>query len=223
MEISGGCQSKSVKKNDAVGLLCAAHSEMMRDFSRRCVGRLHGHGIFGMLLARLGRFLEANVGKEIEKDVMIIWHAAECFGSGRDADTEEIFGKTKDVDRAFMEKLPSPLRIDVRYDDFEVVRKQRIGILVKFVSELLKNGEDSLSLGELLKKTFTESRFRETIAGMFHLYNLETRTVGNSIALPPFAASVRERFVGTLFAEMEQVAGEIADEYANKIYRGSVS
>jgi len=213
-----------VKKENLADILCIRHSEMMHEFSRRCINRLEGLGAFRLFISPFQHFLEANVMKEIEKDALIIGYAAASFEAGRGAvEVEVVFERTKDVDRAFLEKLPVPFRLNVRYDDFKEIRKQRIAALMSFVGELVKNQEGSISFPDLLKKTFTESRFREIIFDMFHLYNLETRMVGNSIALPPPARRVKDALVAKLFAEMEQAARDIADEYVHKIYNGAAA
>ena len=213
-----------VKKENIVGILCSTHSEMMHEFSRRCIGRLEGLGAFRLFISPFHRFLDANVMKEIEKDALIIGYAAANLEAGKGAgEVEEIFERTKDVDRAFLEKLPAPFRLNVRYDDFAEIRKRRIAALMSFVGELVKNPEGAPSFPDLLKKTFTESRFREIIADMLHLYNLETRMVGSSIALPRPARIVKDALVAKLFTEMEQAARDIADEYAHKIYNGATA
>jgi hypothetical protein len=217
--------AKSVKKTDKVSLLRSEHSEMMHEFSRQCVNRLNNNRAFRLFLSPFHHFVEANVAKEIEKDALIIGYAAVCFEGGRgagDMDMDEIFEKTKNVDRAFLEKLPSLLKVDVRYDDFKEIRKERIATLVSFVTELLKNWENSLSFSDLVRKTYGEKSFRKIIIDSLHLYNLETRMVGsNSIALPSLARRIKEHLVRTLFIEMEGAARDIADEYANKIYRSA--
>ncbi len=206
----------NVKKEDRVRLLCEGHSGMMRDFSRRCIDRLLNHTTFGPFLSPLHHFFEANVMKEIEKDAMIIDYAVRCFDAGKEAETEEIFSKTKEVDRAFLRKLPVPL--DVRYDDFEETRKKRIAVLVRFVTGLLERWDDSSSLAAVIRRTYTERRFVEMVGEMLRLYNLETKMVSSSVPLPA-PRIARERLSDSLFSKMEEAAHDAAAEYAKKMYR----
>ncbi|MCL5023223.1 MAG: hypothetical protein M1497_07630 [Nitrospirae bacterium] len=203
---------------DRVSLLCSTHSEMMHEFSRRCIRRLNGHGMLSLLLSPFQHFLEENVLKEIEKDALIIRHAARSFEAGSEAGIEEIFEETKDVDKAFLEKLPLPFRVNALHDDIEEIRKRRIEALAGFVTELLKDPEEFRSFADLARKTYPESRFREVIGGIFHLYNLETRMVSNSVVLPAPARIAKNRLAKTLFAEMEEAAKEVTEEYVNSVY-----
>lgn len=194
----------------------------MLEFSRLCLGQLSNHLPLKIFLSLFQHFLDANVLKEIEKDQMIIAHAAAGFAKGEDSaevDVNDIFEMTKKVDEKFVKKLGTPLlSLRIRYDDFAEIRKRRIGFLQDAVFRLLGNWEEKISFPDLVQVTYTEKGFQEFLGEVLHLYNLETKMLSNSIAFHGPAARMKELFAEKLFAAMERAAGEIAVEYTRRIY-----
>jgi hypothetical protein len=207
-----------------VDVLCGNDREMMFEFSRLCVRRLNNHLPLRIFLSVFQHFLDANVLKEIEKDRLIIEYAAAAFekGEGReDSDVNEIFEMTKKVDDEFVRKLtPALLSIEIRYKDFEEIRKRRIKALLNMTFDLLKNWQDEIPCAEVVKSTFPEKSFKEVLGQILHLYNLETRMLSNSISFHGPAGRIKDLFAEKLFATMEKTAGEIAVEYTRRIYVG---
>ncbi len=207
---------------DKVALLCEKDSEMMQEFSRRALERLTGHSLFSIHLPFLSDYLEANVMKEVEKDRLIIEHAAGAFAAGVSSsalDVDDIFEKTKTVDRAFVSRLLIPsLAITVKYEDIAGVRKLRIARLTRTVYDLLAGWRDASSIAEAVKLTYCEQEFREVILDVLHLYSLETRLLGRSIRFfPPFNRALNQ-LAETLFETMEKAAVEMSIAYAKKVY-----
>lgn len=194
----------------------------MLEFSRLCLGQLSNHLPLKIFLSLFQHFLDANVLKEIEKDQMIIAHAAATFDKGEDnaeVDVNDIFEMTKKVDEKFVKKLGTPLlSVRIRYDDFAEIRKRRIAFLQDAVFRLFGNWEEEISFPDLVQVTYTEKGFQEFLGEVLHLYNLETKMLSNSIAFHGPAARLKELFAGKLFAAMERAAGEIAVEYTRRIY-----
>src|SRR5208283_2311440 len=122
--------------------------------------------------------MDINVRKEVEKDRLIVEHASAAFHRGGEigsAYVDEVFEKTKDVDREYIRKLSLPMvSIEVRYEDFADIRKQRIGSLSRAVCSMLSAWDASESFENAVKKTFSAGQFQETIGEILHLYNLET-------------------------------------------------
>jgi hypothetical protein len=203
-------------------VLIRKDSEMMHEFSSRCLARIETRRTMKLLLAPFQRFLKANVAKEIEKDRLIIEYAVSAFHKGTDlgaVNREEIFEKTKLMDAAFIKKVPVPLiSIDVRYQDFAEIRKRRIELLSGTVYDLSKNWKEKITFPALVRETYTSKRFGETITEILHLYNLETRELGGSIKLPPPLGRATAHFVGALYTIMEEVAAQISREYTEKIF-----
>jgi hypothetical protein len=125
-----------------VDILCDTDREMMLEFSSLCVGHLNNHLPLKIFLSLFQHFLDANVLKEIEKDRLIIEHAAAVFerGKGRAAvDAEEVFEMTKKTDREFIKNCRTLFSIELRYDDFAEIRKRRIILLrhgLRFAGQL---------------------------------------------------------------------------------------
>jgi len=90
-----------------VDVLCDMDREMMLEFSGLCVRRLNAHLPLKLFLSLFQHFLDANVLKEIEKNRLIIEHAAAGFERGRNSagmDVNELFEITKKVDKEFLNK-----------------------------------------------------------------------------------------------------------------------
>ena len=205
-----------------VKVLCDRDREMMLEFSGLCVRRLNNHLSLKIFLSLFQPFLDANVLKEVEKDRLIMEHAATGFVNGQasaDMDVDELFEITKKVDREFLKKLSTPVfSMEVRYEDFAEIRKKRIFSLVNMVFELLCNWHAALPFDDIVKNTFAEDSYQDLLKEVLHLYNVETRLLSNSITLHGPANRVKDHFAEKLFDTMEKTAGEIAVAYTRKIY-----
>ena len=212
---------------DMVGVLCDRDREMMLEFSGLCVRRLNNHLPLKIFLSLFQPFLDANVLKEVEKDRLIIEHAAAGFERGQtsaDVDVDELFEITKKVDKEFLKKLATPvLSMEVRYDDFAEIRKKRIVSLVNMVFDLSCNWHAALPFSDVVKNTFAEESYQELLREVLHLYNVETRLLSNSITFHGPANRVKDIFAEKLFNTMEKTAGDIAVTYTRKVYLEPVS
>jgi hypothetical protein len=205
-----------------VEMLCDADKEMMLDFSGLCVARLGNYLPLKLFISVFRHYLDANVLKEIDKDRLIIEHAAAAFGGGKAraaVDVNELFEMTKRVDHEFINRFADGFfSIRVRYADFAEIRKKRILSFVDMVFDLLGNWHKGLPFADVVKGTFAEERYTEILAGILHLYNLETKMLSNSVTFHGPAAKLKDLFAEKLFVTMESTAGEIAAEYAHRTY-----
>ncbi len=205
---------------DRIGQLCNADSDMMHEFSRRSIARISGGPLLSVALAFFPSYLEANVGKEVEKDRLIIEEAAAAFAAGRpvcDLDLEEIFEKTKKTDKAFLDGLLIPsFTITVHYGDFADVRIRRIWRIAKTVYAVLGKWPAGATLAEAARSAYGAAEFRDLIAEILHLYSLETKTLGDAIR-SPFHAAIRASSEA-LFQAMEEATKELSSAYAERIY-----
>jgi hypothetical protein len=210
-----------------VEVLCDRDREMMLEFSGLCVRRLNAHLPLRLFLSLFQHFLDDNVLKEIEKDRLIIEHAAEGFERGRgsaDIDVDGLFEITKKVDKEFLKKLSTPVcSMEVRYDDFSEIRKKRIVYLVNMVSDLLCNWHAASPFSDIVKNTFAEKSYQELLREVLHLYNVETRLLSNSITFHGPAGRAKDLFADKLFDTMEKAAEDIAVSYTRKVYMTPVS
>ncbi|HUJ16458.1 MAG TPA: hypothetical protein VL197_00520 [Nitrospirota bacterium] len=205
---------------DRVGILCEKDSEMMHEFSRRSLHGMQRGSLFSATLSFFSSYLDGNIRKEVDKDRLIIEEAAAAFAAGRpacDLDLEDIFEKTKTVDSAFLDSLTIPsFAITVRYSDFADIRIQRIWLIARTVYTILGRWTGSATFCDAVRAAYPEEKFRAILLEILHLYNLETRMLGDSIRSPFNRAIVT--YLESLFESMESVMQEMATGYARTIY-----
>jgi hypothetical protein len=224
--VSGGYWNTVVSSEEVnkVEVLCGSDREMMLEFSRLCINRLRNHLPLRLFFTLFEGFFEANVLKEIEKNRLIIEHAAVWFGKGRDRseiDVDGLFEITKEIDSEFVRKASSPLiSMDIRYEDFAEIRKKRIVSLIRMIYALLQYWQDGVPFSGIVKGAFAENSYRETLGEVLHLYNTETRLLSNSIAVHGPAGRLKTFFANQLMAVMEKTSWDIVDGYARAIYEG---
>lgn len=193
----------------------------MYEFSRLSLGRVSKQSLLLGSLPFFSAYLDSNVKKEVDKDRLIIEEAAAAFEMGKpacDLDLEDIFDKTKQVDKAFLSNLPIPSSFLVRYSDFADIRIQRIGRISKSVYAILKNWPDTASFTDAVRSAYTGITFKEIVAEILHLYSQETRMLSKSMRLlSPFNRAL-QNYTETLFQAMEEVAEDIAELYTRKIF-----
>lgn len=206
------------------GILCSKDSDILHDFSKRCVDRLLNGLIAGMPLPFFRTYMMANVEKEVNKDCIIIEYVAFHYHDGSrcsDYDIEELFDLTKQVDKDFLRKVTIPsLSIKIRYEDIASIRKARIDLVSKVVRALLDSWKGDDPIEDAVRSAYGPLEFREVMTGILHLYNLETKNLGNSINLfGPLRMAV-SAFTETLYRTMEEVMTEMVDAYVKALYRG---
>jgi hypothetical protein len=205
-----------------VRALCDSDKEMMMAFSSRCVERLNDHAPLKLFLSPFQGLLEANVTKETEKDRLVIEHAAAAFERGSirtGIDLESLFESTKRIDADFLKKFSSPfLSVTIRHDDFADIRKKRIRSFIEMVFDLLDNWHEGAPLHCIVQKTYTEEGYRAVLTEILHLYNVETKLLGNSITGRGPAAKMTDFFAERLFSTMEKLAMEVAEDYAGRAF-----
>lgn len=209
---------------DNVSVLCDMDNDLLHDYSRRCIARITGRSLFSVPFPFLAAYMEANVKKEAAKDRLIIEHAAEAVANGKDPgdiDVDDIFERTKTVDKAFLNRLLIPsFSIHVHYEDIADIRKKRITRLSKAAGEVLRSWGDSRSLSEVVLRTYSEKQFREIILDVLHLYNLETLKISSSIRFfSPFNKAMHH-FAETVYDAMEAVSENMVEDYAIKLFQG---
>ncbi len=207
---------------DRVDILYEKDSAMMHEFSRLSLNRIDGP-LVSMAFSLFSSYMEANVRKEVEKDRLIIGEAAAAHAAGHpacDMDLEDIFEKTKETDKAFLQGLMIPsFALTVRYSDFADIRIRRIWRIAKTVYALLDAWTEGASFSDAARKSYAAGEFRETVAEILHLYSLETRMLGDAIR-SPFRTTMRD-FAESLFHAMEQAKEELSNDYMRKIYDGA--
>lgn len=221
--VRGNCQRIILRHCvNRVEVLCDHDRELMTEFSLVCVRRLGKYLPLKFFLSMFHPVLDANVHKEIEKDRLIITHAAAGFDSGQDkaaVDVDGLFEATREIDTEFVRKLTTPFfSIRVRYEDFIEVRKRRIVSLVGVVFDLMGNWRDKLPLAGNLRNTYTDKRYKEVLCELLHLYNVETRMLSNSFTFHGPGAKLKDLFAERLFVTMEETAEDLCSEFTMRVY-----
>ncbi len=205
---------------DRAQIIADKNSSLMHEFSRQSLAAVRLNSFLSLALPVFSRYLEANVGKEVEKDRLIIGEAALAFHAGRpacDLDLEDIFEKTKVVDKKFLDSLSIPsFSISVRYSDFADIRIQRIWRIARSVYELLDNWPDNGQFDDAVRTAYRESEFRHILDEILQLYSNETRMLGDAIR-SPFHKTILA-YLTSLFDAMESVREGLAATYAKTIF-----
>lgn len=209
-----------------VDVICDKSRNLLHEYSRLSLDRTSGHSFVFVSRSLFGKYVDANVKKEIEKDRLIIRMAAGAFHAGldvRDLDLEDMFEKTKRVDREFLDNLLIPsFTLSLRYSDFSDIRIQRIYRVSMMVYALLKNWPDGASIADAVRNTYTEKEFKKNITEILHLYNIETRILSKSVRrFTPFSKSVTAH-LESLFHAMEETKDDIADRYTKRIFSNAM-
>jgi len=196
---------------------------LMREFSRRSIRRLEEAFPLRLILPAFRESMEANVEKEVEKDSLVIQHAAEALEAGRDMneeDVEALFEKSKETDREFLEKISGlPLFVNIRYEDIRETRIERIRLLLKTARKLLAPLNEEAGMPEAAARAFTEEGFGEALAEILELYTRETRALYNSVRLPPILGIAGSLLARAVYSAMEEESGPTASEFARDVFR----
>ncbi|MBF0560228.1 MAG: hypothetical protein HQL08_15770 [Nitrospirae bacterium] len=207
---------------DKVVKLCSRNRDLLHKFSRLTLNRLGSLVPLRLPLQIFEKVMDVNVAKEVEKDRLIVEHAAALFYDGKEpgpAYVAAVFEKTKEVDREYIKKLSLPLiTIKVRYEDFEEIRKQRISRLSQAVCDVLKAWNEDETFEDAVRSSFGAAQFGETIGAILHLYNLETMKLNRSIAVHPPFHLVLEPITNALYNTMEDAAKETVTGCVREIY-----
>ena len=192
----------------------------MFEFSRRSLGRIGNQSLLLGVLPFFSNYIDSNVKKEVDKDRLIIEEAAGAYAAGKpvcDLDLEDIFDKTKLIDRVFLNRLPLSSSL-VCYSDFADIRLRRIWRISKTVYAILANWPDTATFTDAVKQTYTGNTFKAILEDILHLYNQETRMLSKSLRLLPPFNKAAQRCTETLFQAMEEVTEDIAEQYSRKIF-----
>jgi len=194
----------------------------MEEFSSRSLDRIRGNSLVLASLPFFSSYFAANVKKEVDKDRIIIEEAAQSFQSGKPAcelDLEEIFERTKAVDKQFIQMLRIPsFSLCVRYGDIADIRIRRIWRISRTVYDLLRTWPDTASYAVRVRHVYTDKEFRGIIIDILRLYNEETRMLSRSIRLIPPFNNAMTSLTETLFQAMESVTEGMADTCTMQLF-----
>lgn len=198
--------------------LARLNGRMLRTYSQRTTAALRAALPLRLALPHLEPVLALNVGKEVEKDRLVILHAGAARDAGTaDADAElaQLLLATKEIDRRFLARVGSfPVEIVICYDEIVPIRTQRIRLLHDAARKLLAAGTDRRPLRSALQAGYSREEFARLLYELFRLYAEETRSLSRSVRLPGPLVPLRELIAGELLDVMLRVAWSLAREIA---------
>lgn len=208
-----------------VNVLCAMNRVMMETFSQRTVASLKAHTLFRLALPPFQSFLDINVGKEVEKDRMVIALAAKVHQAGAKPDPSHVAAllqEARQIDQSFVRKAAVfPIDIQIQYQDIEHYRQQRIELLLQTSYRILSQWQDMSSFRAAVNKLYNEAQFRDLMHDILRLYAMETRMLSRSVRIPHLLSLARDAVTQTISNVMEQEAEALAKSLAHTVYRRS--
>lgn len=196
---------------------------MMESFSRRTVTSLKAHTLFRLALPPFQSFLDINVGKEVEKDRLVISLAARIHHSGTKPDPSHVAAllrEARQIDQGFVRQAAMfPIDIQIQYQDIEPYRQQRIELLLQTSYQILSQWQDMHSFRVAVNKLYTEAQFRNLIHDILRLYAMETQMLSHSVRIPHLLSLARGKVTQTITDTMQQEAGILAKSLAHMVYR----
>ena len=156
-------------------------------------------------LGPLEAILAANVEKEVRKDALAIRHPG---------DVSALLAKAREIDREFvarLERLPL-VRLRLRYEDIEPVRRQRMQRLLKVSAALL--ARPWRGIRPAARACYGRAQFEALLREHLRLYAAEVHALNRSARLGALLAPLRER----LRKAMEEQANGLAREVAGLLY-----
>lgn len=198
--------------------LARLNGRMLHTYSRRTTAALRAALPLRLALPHLEPVLALNVGKEVEKDTLVILRAGEAV-DGEALDQEAVLTQlmlaTKEIDRQFLARVANfPVEIVVRYDEIVPVRARRIKLLHDAALKVLAADAGRHRLRGALQASYPGDEFAQLLYELFRLYAEETRSLSRSVRLPRPLVPLRELIAQELFNVMLRVAWSLAKEIA---------
>ena len=195
---------------------------MLRTFSRRTIAALRAALPLRLALPHLEPVLALNVGKEVEKDTLVIRHTREpASAAGRDWDEilPQLMQATKDIDRQFLARVGKfPVEIVIRYDEIAPIRARRIRLLHDATLKILTARDREPHLRSAVQASFRREEFAQLLYELFRLHAEETRSLSRSVRLPGPLVPLRELIAQELLGVMLRVARPLANEIATACF-----
>lgn len=172
---------------------------MLRAYSRRCVAAAR------LPLGPLEALLAGNVDKEVRKDAAAIRSARSV---------ELLLRQAREIDREFIARLERfPLvRLRIRYEDVEPLRRRRIERLLEAARALLEPPWRGIRAAASAR--YSRREFEALVREHLRLYAAEVHALSRSVRPALLVAPWRER----LRALMEKQANALAREVACLLY-----
>jgi len=208
-----------------VNILCHMNRVMMETFSQRTVESLKSYTLFRLALPPFQSFLDINVGKEVEKDRLVVLQAADLQESGVTPDSTHVTAllqQAREIDHAFVRKAALfPVDIQIQYQDIEHYRQQRIELLLHASYRILGQWQNLSSFRAAVNKLYEQAQFQELLHKILSLYAMETRMLSRSVRIPHLLSLARDAVTQTISTVMQQEAEALARSLTHVVYRRS--
>lgn len=203
--------------------LAALNRRILLTYSAR-TSRALAHAMpLRIAIPHIEAVLTFNVGKEIEKDALVIREAAMLVGTpagGHGEVLKRLLQATRDIDNNFLGRVGRlPVGIVIPYEQIEPVRQRRIERLYAGVQRVLSSWSDGRGVRGALQAAFTRVELERLLFEWLRLYALETQVLSRSVRLPALLVPVRERIAEGLFRIMQDTGARLAHAAAATVYR----
>jgi hypothetical protein len=200
--------------------LARLNGRILDTYSGRTTAALRAALPLRLALPHLEPVLALNVGKEVEKDTLVILRAGEPAAADWNETLSQLLQATKDIDRSFLARVGRfPVEIVIRYEEIAPIRARRIRLLHDAALNILSAREGRHGLRSALRASFAQGEFAHLLHELFRLYAEETRSLSRTVRLPGPLVPLRELIAQELLNVMLRVARPLAAEIAATAYR----
>lgn len=208
-------------------VLAAVNRRIIETFSWRTVDALRAVVPVRLALPFFEPVLALNVGKEADKDAVVIRCGADALATGSAPGRETVqrlIEETKSIDRAFLDRIGAfPVGIVIRYEEVAPFRTQRIERLLFAAYRILDAWRTASGLRAALFAAYPQAELHRELCAMLKLYALETHALSRSVRLPAVLTPLRERLARGLNSVMNAAATQLASDLSRVVYRRAPS
>jgi hypothetical protein len=207
---------------DRVRVLAGLERRILETYSRRTTQALHTALPLRLALPHLEPLLARNVQKEVRKDALALRRAGEAFAAGAQVGPDavsQLLAQGREIDAEFLARAAGfPVGIVLRYEEILPLRRQRIERLLDAAGRILEAWRGR-GLRAALHASYAQSAFEALIAGILHLYAMETRALSRAVKLPALLRPAQDAIGQRLFAIMDAQGARLARDAARGVYR----
>lgn len=208
---------------DRIGALAALNRKILLTYSARTSRALADAVPLRIAVPHIEAVLAFNVGKEIDKDALVIREAAGAVAAGVGVLPEtlrRLLQDAREVDQAFLRRVGRlPVGIVIPYDDIEPVRLRRIERLYTATHRVLTAWAPDARTRDALQVSYTRVELEGWLYDWLRLYALETQVLSRAVRLPALIVPLRERIALGLFRIMQDTGARLAHAAAAMVYR----
>ena len=158
--------------------------------------------------------LALNVDKEIRKDALVIAQAGQ---SAPGDPLSALLARAREIDHEFLARLGRfPVRLEIRYQDIEPIRRRRMERLLDAAARLLR--APWRGLRPAVRACYGEADFAALLGEHLRLYALEVHALNRSLRVPALMTLVRGLVADRLRAIMDLESRTLARQVTRLLY-----